>query len=332
MRLFTTFALAGLIAAESQPAAAQEPTAAPTPVTEACVTVDTARDMLSPDDRSAAVIFVSREFERAGARLVPAPCARLYSLSHARLGRVISVMLSGPLGRRESVARGLDDLPAVYSQMVRSLVTGRTMEGLNVTDRTNVTDTQAATPKRVQVESFGYSRLGYAGVFGNGGHGAPAMGFGYRAELEKFAVDVSFFNSQISQPSGSYSSYGDTNRSTTASILKLEGLHFFDAKGNTSAYLGGGFSLGLQDSTAGGTHVHGSGLQIELTGGYEFARSSSLRLFVQADATLPLFRASVESYAYSSKAPYTTYTNEGSRYMPSISISVGIGWQRGNHR
>ena len=331
MRFFATLTLAGFAVSGAARAAAAQETAAPAPANETCVTVDPARDMLSPDDRTAAVIFVTREFERSGARVVSTPCAKSYSLSHARLGRVISVTLVGPLGRRESVARSLEDLPAVYSQMVRSLTTGRTMSGLHVTDRTNVTETQAMAPKRVQIESFGYSRLGYAGVFGTGGYGAPAIGFGYRAELETFALDVSFFNSQTRQPSG-YSSYGNADRSTTVSILKIEGLHFFDAKGNTSAYVGGGFSLGVQSGTAGGSQIHGSGLQLELTGGYEFARSSSLRLFVQADAVLPMFRATAETYVYSSKPPYTTSTSQGSRYMPSLAISIGVGWQRGRQR
>ena len=98
------------------------------------------------------------------------------------------VTLSGQNRQREGTALGLDDLPALYSQMVRSIVTGRPMDGFYVMDRTNVTEAQEASRKRVQSDSFGYARLGYGSVFGDRGYGGPTLGFGYRAELDSFGI------------------------------------------------------------------------------------------------------------------------------------------------
>ena len=183
----------------------------------------------------------------------------------------------------------MDDLPALYSQMVRSIVTGRPMTGFNVVDRTNVTAAQTST-RRVQSDSFSYARLGYGTVFGNHNQGAPAMGFGHRAELDSFGIDVSFLNYQIQPSNTSYASTGyyGSDGGVSGSLLKLEGLYFLKPAANASTYVGGGLSWGgthfSKGSTNSHTSWHGSGLQGELTVGYELPRASTLRMFVQADA------------------------------------------------
>ena len=103
-----------------------------------CVSIDEARDTLSPHERAATLIVVSKQFEQAGEQVVPVGCPTQYSLSHVRLGDTIIVTLTGPNGSREATATGLDDLPALYNQMVRSILTRRPMSGFNVVDRTNV--------------------------------------------------------------------------------------------------------------------------------------------------------------------------------------------------
>src|SRR5436309_13985116 len=82
---------------------------------DVCVAIDKAHDTLSPQDRSAAAILVARQFELAGEKVSDGDCPALYTLSHVRLGNTITVTLSGPNGRREGTALGLDDLPALYS-------------------------------------------------------------------------------------------------------------------------------------------------------------------------------------------------------------------------
>jgi hypothetical protein len=287
---------------------------------QVCIRVDETRDMLSDQDRPAVVLHLSRQFELAGKRVVP-DCPAPYTVRHIRLGDVITVTLSGPEGQREGTAQGLNDLPALYSQLVRSLVTGR-----NIVDRSNVTKAQASA-SRVHTDSYFYVRLGYGGIFSNRVYGRPAFGFGHRTELDSFAIDVSFLNVQPDTHNG-YS----TSSATAGSLLKLEGLYFVHSRANASPYFGGGFGYG---STSVGNDAYynrtnnqaysawrGSGLQGEVTAGYEIARTTTLRVFVQADASLPFYKSSSQTFSTSG----VVATSQ--RYLPSLVFSVGLGWQR----
>ncbi len=298
---------------------------AQTAFADICVTIDQGRDTLTAPEQTAAIVVITSEFEQAGERVIPAPCAAPYSLSHARLGDLIVVSLSGPGGQREAIAHGIDDLPALYDQMVRSIVTGRPMTGLGVVDRTNVTKAQAVEPRRVHSDSIWYAKLGYGGVFGDQTYNTPALGFGYRAELDSLAIDVSFLNFQF-QPS---SYYNTSSEASAASFLKLSGLYFVDPTADRTPYFGGGLSYGR--SGFGGNYVpstsgtfrtdwEGSGLQGELTAGYELARATSFRIFLQADAVLPFYE--VESHTFSR---YGVPSITDRRYAPSFIVSVGIG-------
>jgi hypothetical protein len=322
------------LSAIAAPLHAQTPRAQPrAAAADICIAIDDAHDTLSPQDRTAAIVLLGREFELAGWRVVSERCANQYTVSHIRLGNTIVVTLSGANENREGTALGLDDLPALYSQMVRSIVTGRPMTGFNVVDRTNVTASQTS-PQRVRSDSERYARLGYGSVFGDRSYGTPALGFGYRVELDSFGVDVSFLNLQI-RTNNSDSSNG----AVAGSWLKLEGLYFLRPKANATAYVGGGLSWGGTNFGGGSanddrlasyrTNWHGSGLQGELTIGYEIPRASTLRVFVQADGVLPFYKVTSEAYSYSRSGRTTTTTvTTDRRYAPSVVVSVGLGWQR----
>jgi hypothetical protein len=302
---------------------------------QVCVTIDESHDTLGHDDRAAAVLLLNRQFASAGEDVV-ANCRTPYVLAHVKLGNTIAVTLAGPKGSREGTALGLDDLPALYSQMVRSLETGRPMTGLGVVDRTNVTAAQA-TAQRVHSDGFFYARLGYGGIFGGQTYGVPSFGLGYRAEIDKVAIDVSFLNFQISNSDFAYTA----GSADSASLLKLSGLYMVHRDANSTPYFGGGLSWGhtsvfqsqpvpYPSGTAGGsvytytTGGDGSGLQGELTAGYEFARATTIRMFVQADATLPFY--SVSSQTFTSRGVLMGSTG---RWTPSLVMSIGLGWQRG---
>lgn len=293
---------------------------------DVCVTIDPARDTLVPRDQTAAVLLVTRQFEQAGERVVPVPCSTSFTLSHVQLGNTIIVTISAPTGVWEAKALTLDDLPAVYSQMVRSIVTGRPMTGLNVVDRTNVTASQAVS-RRVHTDSLWYARLGYGSIFGDQAYGTPALGFGYRAELDSFAIDVSFLNFQF----GSLDGYSDSSHANAQTLLKLSGLYYLNPTANRTTYFGGGLSYGHMDFGSRDfssfdryrTDWDGSGLQGELTVGYELARATSLRLFVQADAVLPFYQVTSETFV--TTRGFVTTTNTDHRYAPSLIVSIGIG-------
>ena len=303
---------------------------------QVCTRIDEAQDTLTQSDRTAAVLLFNRQLAMAGEQVV-ADCPTPFLLAHIKLGNTITVTLSGPRGDRQGTALGLDDLPALYNQMVRSLLTGQPMTGLAVVDRTNVTAAQATSAPRVRSDSFTYARLGYGGIFGDQTYRTPSFGFGYRAELEKVALDVSFLNFQV----GPTDYYGYSASANSSSLVKLSGLYLLNRDANSTPYLGGGLSWGRTDindiqqaeiprgptspSTVYyyNTGGHGSGLQGELTAGYEFGRATTLRMFVQADAILPFY--SVVSQTISSRGAVSETTR---RYVPSLVMSIGLGWQR----
>jgi len=195
---------------------------------------------------------------------------------------------------------------------------------------------QAAARAPSRSDSFWYARLGYGGVFGDSFTGGPALGFGFRAGFDSYGIDVSFLNFKVPS-SGSDILYGSQASSLAGSLLKLEGLYFLKPKPRATAYLGGGFSYGGTD--VGGaygtnniqTSWHGSGLQGELTAGYEWPRANALRMFVQADATLPFYNVTSEQITFSDR-PFGGFTSTTDhRYSASLVVSVGLGWQRGRH-
>jgi hypothetical protein len=192
----------------------------------------------------------------------------------------------------------------------------------------NVTPPQVEV-KQVRNDAFGYARLGTGRVLAADGSPNPVLGFGLRAETEDLGLDVSFINYQLPS-SGVYATSG----TIAGSLLKLEGLCFFNPQSNGSAYLGGGLSWGVvtgsHDSAANSfASWHGSGLQGEMTAGYELPQINDLHLFIQADATLPFYFTTGQTVTYSGSRASTVVF--GHRYNPSVALSVGVGWHH-HHR
>jgi hypothetical protein len=187
-------------------------------------------------------------------------------------------------------------------------------------------DQTAAQPSHS--DTFWYARLGYGGVFGDSFTGGPALGFGFRGAFDSLGIDVSFLNFKL-PGSGSDSVYGSSPDSFATAVLKLETLYLVNPRANATPYLGGGVSYGVTDidgaSVGDGfrSNSHGSGLQGELTVGYEWPRASRLRVFVQADATLPFYK--VASERFTSRGYSIAGTTEH-RYSPSLVVSLGLGY------
>jgi hypothetical protein len=55
--------------------------------------------------------------------------------------------------------------------------------------------------------------------------------------------------------------------------------------------------------------------------GYEFLRASTIRMFLQADATLPFY--TVRRYTFDSVSGVRA---SASSWVPSLAFSFGIGW------
>src|SRR5215471_8119028 len=162
---------------------------------QVCVALDAQRDTLAPEDRRAATISMMQALQKNGQQVVAQDCAGTFTFYNVKLGATISVYLYGPGGEyRESRATKLDELPMVYEQLVRALMTGQSMAtGGTTVDRTNATVDQMA-PRRVQADDLKYLRIGYGSVAGGDLVGGPAFGFGWRHELDRLAIDLSFLN------------------------------------------------------------------------------------------------------------------------------------------
>jgi len=287
------------------------------------VAVEESRDTFNAADRTAAVILLSGKLEAEGQRIGKDNCTETYVVSHVRLGDTIIVTLEGPRGRRDGMAIGMADIPALYSQLVRALLTGRDVGSmLHVVDRTNVVVTQAS-PLRVQSDSLFYVKLGYGSPLNSASHGGPATGFGVRRELDAFAIDVSFFNLQSQSTRGSDYFYYGGDGSISGSWIKLTALRYANRTSNSTAYWGGGASWGAVSGSHDAKYWHGSGLQGELTAGYEMLRASNIRAFVQTDVVLPFYSA--RSVTYMRTGPSIVER----RYVPTATLSVGLGWGRG---
>ena len=189
---------------------------------------------------------------------------------------------------------------------------------------------QSQQAHQSELRSIGYARLGYGGASADRFRAAPAIGFGYRAELESFALDISFFNFIIRTDP-----YATGREVFAGSTLRLQALRFLNSEADRTAYVGAGLSWGgvnvsrESSRTSYANGWSGSGLQGELTAGYELTRSTPMRLFIQTDVGLPFFKAKSASYDFT-RTPDGLYrpASVEARYIPSAVVSLGVGWQR----
>jgi len=315
--LIAVATLAGLaLPAGAQPTPEPAPEPAPVPMPPpptatpgVCVTIDASRDTLTDGERLAARSLVLQAFESQQLAVDGSgtACTEVYVVSNVKLGSTINVSISGPRGQRTGRATSLDDLANVYSQMVRSLVTGAPMEtGGGATDRTNVTKDQSA-PRRVAADSLKYIELGYGGVVAGRFAYGPAFGFGYRKELDRIGLDIALTFLMANDT--------DTSDGVTMALPRLMAVFYQDPIADGTMYYGGGISYGFAAGSDNGTTYVGSGMQAHVVAGYEAFRSSTIRGYVQLAGTLPFYRSEGDSQH---------------RYTPSVALAVGIGWGKSN--
>src|SRR5215471_11927641 len=288
--------------------------AARTATAASCVVLDESRDNLAPAERQASVTLLGQALAQQGVEVSNQNCLATYLVYHVRLGNSVTIYLQGPQGVRQATARAIEDLPNLYSQMVRSLLTGQPMDGTNGTvDRNSVTSAQQA-PNRVEADSLWYARLGYAGITGSVFNAGPDVGFGYRYELDSIGIDLSF-NLVVATNRGSAGT-----GSVGGSFVKLEVLYFSNPTANASLYIGGGVSWGGTVVASDSVAYSGSGLQGEVSAGYEMLRASTIRLYAQLDATLPAYTVAQQNLVLG--------TSGNRAYAPTFGLSFGLGWGR----
>jgi hypothetical protein len=286
---------------------------------DVCVEVDAQRDNLSELERSATKTMLERALEKNGQRVAESGCAATYRVYHVKLGSSVTVVLNGPNDSREMRVHSIDEIPDAYSQMVKSLLTGSPMgaEG-NAIDRTNVTTTQSLPANRVTADSLWYMRLGLGGFVAGETSFGPAFGMGWRRELDRIAIDLSIFDTTLGRKNGSYQDYG-------MSAVKLMGLYYFDAYANNSLYAGAGIGWGFTTVHRDDWRYTDSGLNIELSFGYEMLRVSNIRILLQVDGSLPTYKATADRLFYGSATPMTD-----SIWAPTVGLSIGLGFGKSN--
>ena len=272
-----------------------------------CVVVDVERDNLSAEQQAAARAILLSAFEEQGlsSSFDGEGCTETHTVYHIKFGKLINVTVTGPRGVRTARASTLEDLPNHYSQIAKSLVTGASMAtGGGAINRNNVTREQAA-PRRVHADNLKYATIGYGAVSAGRVAFGPAFGFGYRKELDLIGLDISFANLLLANDS-------TLSDGINGSFLRLIVVVYKNPIADYSLYYGGGFSYGGTAVTSNGEVFSGSGLQGELTVGFEAFRSSSIRGFIQANLTLPFYKSSSD--------------DRGSKYTPIASLNLGFGW------
>jgi hypothetical protein len=284
-----------------------------------CVEIDAARDGLSEDERASTRTLFEEALAEAGVTVAREGCGETWTLYHVRLGESITVVVQSPRGTRRERVRQLEDLPATYHQLARSIQSGteNTNDSGNV-DRRNVTEAQSDR-RRVSADAIWYAKLGYGSTPAAGFHGGPAFGFGRRWELDSIGINLGFLNFIMYQDADEFSG-------ASAGWIELGADYFFDPYANSSAYVGAGLSLGnhsIPDPDGDGAYEN-AGLQGKATLGYEMFRASTIRLLAHLDATLPMYRLSRTVID-----PITALEDEQHVYCPTFQLSLGLGW--GSH-
>ncbi len=278
-----------------------------------CVQIDEQRDGLSAEERSSVLTLFEAALSEERQEVVREGCTDTWTLYHVRLGESLTVVVQSSRGMRRERVNEIEDLPPLYSQLVRSLLSGSelTTDG-GAVNRKNVTESQTE-PQRVHAEAMWYAKLGYGTTTADGFHSGPQFGFGRRWELDTVGIDLAFLN---------FLTYQDSDEFSGMSVgwIELGADYFFDAFGNSSPYVGAGLSLGSHTIPSGDGEFEGSGLQGKAMVGYEFFRASTIRLLAQFDAVLPMYRLARKT----SDGLGNTVTAH--TYSPNFMFSLGLGW------
>ena len=173
---------------------------------------------------------------------------------------------------------------------------------------------------RASADSLGYFVVGPGFIQGVAASEVPiSLGGGYRYELDSFAVDLS--TNLVIQTGGEDDGGG------LSWFAQIGGLYFFDALSNNTFYAGGGLGWGAisaskgDEKSVGGVlpdPFTGSGLHLKAVGGFSMLRASTIRLFFEAGATIPLYDLE------------RTFGDEmDTMYAPVYGLSIGVGWNKG---
>ena len=288
-----------------------------------CVELDLSKDGLSEQEQKSAVPLLTETFAGEGEETTDAPCDDVYKVYHLKFGNAVTVVVSGAKGTRKLRVNSLEEIPNAYSQIARALIAGTEITTVDTKTRKNVTDRQA-DPNRVKSDNLVYVNLG-AGYTMGGTESAymdTAYGFGYRYELDNLGLDVSFRVQMASEDRrefdepefGQIDTEGHEVPETVALSGNLRAFYFSNPSESATFYYGGGMSYGVMNFYRHDKEWGNAGLMANGTVGYEFMRTSTIRMFVESNVYLPFFSASDDL--------------ESSRWVPQMMVVVGGAWTK----
>jgi hypothetical protein len=263
-----------------------------------CLKVDTERDNMGEQDRRGGMALLSSEVEDKGG-VVGGDCETTWVVVHIKLGRSVTVSARSGEKTYKMTAEAVEDLPRVYAQLAHGIVTGEPLK--NSIDRSNVTRGQSQG-RRVKSEYMATVLFGGTAYPPAGALVAPTLGGGFRVEMDHWAIDAT---AKLAWPAGD----PEGGHQFSAMQGHLNALRFGDPLAPSTWFYGGGLGYGLTYWQNGPDSGDGHGFEAGGIAGYELGRASTMRLFVQADLTVPL------------------YSSESNFWSPYIGLSIGIAYK-----
>lgn len=172
-------------------------------------------------------------------------------------------------------------------------------------------------PRRESADKLFYARLGQG--MSAGMMGGPEVGLGMRMELDRLGIDAGV-NLGVTRSGSRMDITG--YRGSVQIMTQM----FLMPEASRSPYLGAGLSWGKRSEQIGGVAYGGSGLQGELVAGWEFLRDTNMRIFVQGGATVPMYMVGGNVMVPQFRGKPAMVPDM--RWMPTVGLSVGIGWGR----
>ncbi len=263
---------------------------------EICVETDENRDNLEAAERSAVRVLVEGILREQGHDVVAAPCAEKYVISSVRLGNSITATAFGAGQTRSRKVRNLEALPGAYGEMLNTLHWGEG-GGDAQSESWEVEESDETASTRTIRHSLIFARGSVGIVRGEIGSVAGlGYGFGWRYRFDSGGIELSVVN-LLSNKDGN----------GQFSLVRVSGLHYFSPYEIGSGYMNAGLSYGA----SGIGSLQGKGIQVEIGLGYEFARASSIRGFIDINAVLPLY------------TPRVLFIES---YLTTFELSLGLGF------
>ncbi len=252
-----------------------------------CVEVNKDLDDLSIKERRAAKDFIESALVMKGFLIDNKNCESRFVVYHLKLRRSIAVVVSDGKKSKKIFTKNMKGLPGAYLGLIDNFFKiTKIDENKGELKKTNVKikdnkSIKQELAKEILDDHILYASLGYGSIVGKGG---ASIGVGYRYVSGNFAFDLSFFNYIFAsdKKNESYTQYNgedEIENNLGGDVFRVGVFYYCNPESDISFYFGGGigwggFLLGDDGNT---------GVNLSPIIGFELFRSSSFRMFLQAN-------------------------------------------------